>query len=86
MIRVPLRVAASGTAWLVALCSLLVTVCPSAAQDAALDALVRAYPDFLSGHDGKVLIWKDWLCHNVLAEGDCALRRGRNPPSARRWR
>jgi hypothetical protein len=59
MIRVPLRVAASGTAWLVALCSLLVTVCPSAAQDAALDALVRAYPDFLSGHDGKVLIWKD---------------------------
>jgi hypothetical protein len=29
------------------------------AQDLALDALVRAYPDFLASHDGSVLIWKD---------------------------
>jgi hypothetical protein len=31
----------------------------SSAQTAALDTLVRAYPDFLMSHDGKVLIWKD---------------------------
>ena len=35
------------------------TVFPVLAQDPALDALVRAYPDFLASHDGKVLIWKD---------------------------
>jgi hypothetical protein len=29
------------------------------AQDASLDALVRAYPDFLASQDGKVLVWKD---------------------------
>jgi len=29
------------------------------AQEAALDALVRAYPEFLSGQDGDVLVWKD---------------------------
>jgi hypothetical protein len=57
MISFSLRVVASGTVGLVVLCTAL--ACPSAAQDAALDALVRAYPDFLSGHDGKVLIWKD---------------------------
>jgi hypothetical protein len=38
---------------------LIATIVPAPAQDAALDALVRAYPDFLAGHDGKVLIWKD---------------------------
>jgi len=27
--------------------------------DPAFDALVAAYPDFLAGHDGKDLIWKD---------------------------
>jgi hypothetical protein len=32
---------------------------PVSAQTAPLDALVRAYPDFLASHDGKVLIWKD---------------------------
>jgi hypothetical protein len=32
---------------------------PVSAQSAPLDALVRAYPDFLASHDGKVLIWKD---------------------------
>ena len=35
------------------------TVFPVLAQDPALDALVRAYPDFLARHDGRVLIWKD---------------------------
>jgi hypothetical protein len=30
-----------------------------AAADAALDALVAAYPDFLAGHDDRDLIWKD---------------------------
>jgi hypothetical protein len=35
------------------------TVFPGLAQDSALDTLVRAYPDFLARHDGRVLIWKD---------------------------
>jgi D-alanyl-D-alanine carboxypeptidase len=35
------------------------TVFPGLAQTPALDALVRAYPDFLVSHDGGVLIWKD---------------------------
>jgi hypothetical protein len=35
------------------------TVFPALAQDAALDALVRAYPDFLASHDGKALNWRD---------------------------
>ncbi len=34
-------------------------VFPALAQDPTLDALVRAYPDFLASHDGRVLIWKD---------------------------
>jgi hypothetical protein len=68
MISFGRRLAARGTAWLVVLCSLLVMLCPSAAQDAALDALVRAYPDFLSGHDGKVLIWKDGT-HMPVSDG-----------------
>lgn len=38
---------------------LLVIAAPAAAQDAALDALVRAYPDALAKHDGKTLTWKD---------------------------
>jgi len=28
-------------------------------QQPAIDALVRAYPDFLESHDGEALIWKD---------------------------
>jgi len=44
-------------ACVVALFSL--TVFPVLAQDPALDALVRVYPDFLVSHDGRVLIWKD---------------------------
>lgn len=51
-----------GPAWsaaLAALCCLLATGVPAPAQDASLDALVRAYPEFLVSHDGKVLIWKD---------------------------
>ena len=46
-----------GLACAVALLSL--TVFPVLAQDLAVDALVRAYPDFLASHDGRVLIWKD---------------------------
>ena len=56
------RTARSSPAWrvlLAALCCLLATGIPAAAQDASLDALVRAYPDFLVSHDGKVLVWKD---------------------------
>jgi D-alanyl-D-alanine carboxypeptidase-like protein len=41
------------------LCWLLATGLPAFAQVSSLDTLVRAYPDFLGGHDGKVLIWKD---------------------------
>ncbi len=33
--------------------------CAPSRLEAALDALVAAYPRFLSGHDGNVLIWKD---------------------------
>jgi hypothetical protein len=40
-------------------CCLFATIVPTLAQEPAFDALVKAYPDFLSGHDGKVLIWKD---------------------------
>jgi len=42
---------------LAAIFSLFAT--PALAQNADLDALVRAYPDFLTSHDGKVLNWKD---------------------------
>jgi D-alanyl-D-alanine carboxypeptidase len=35
------------------------TAFPVLAQNPALDALVRAYPDFLASHDAGVLIWKD---------------------------
>ena len=31
----------------------------AAGQQAALDALVRAYPDYLAGHDSVDLIWRD---------------------------
>jgi D-alanyl-D-alanine carboxypeptidase len=32
---------------------------PSAGEHAALDALVRAYPDFLAGYEASDLIWRD---------------------------
>ncbi len=32
---------------------------PVRGAEGPLDILVRAYPDFLASHDGKVLIWKD---------------------------
>jgi hypothetical protein len=35
------------------------TVRPAAQRSAELDALVAAYPDFLKGHDGDVLVWRD---------------------------
>jgi hypothetical protein len=44
---------------LVALCWLFGTVLPVSAQDKSVEALVRAYPDFLIGQDEKVVIWKD---------------------------
>lgn len=44
---------------LAALCCLLASGVQSTAQHASLDALVRAYPDFLVSHDEKVLVWKD---------------------------
>jgi len=56
------RFARSGLVWralLAVLCAAPVVSQPVSAQTAALDALVRAYPDFLASHDGKVLIWKD---------------------------
>jgi hypothetical protein len=37
----------------------LASVLPTLAQEVPLDALVRAYPDFLASQDGKLLIWKD---------------------------
>jgi len=51
-----------GLVWsalIAVLCVPLASSQPVSAQAAPLDALVRAYPDFLAGHDGKVLIWKD---------------------------
>ena len=51
-----------GAVWripLAALVCLLASSVDAPAQDTALDALVRAYPDFLASHDGKVLVWKD---------------------------
>jgi D-alanyl-D-alanine carboxypeptidase len=44
---------------LAALCWLFGTVLPVFAQDKSVEALVRAYPDFLLGQDEKVVIWKD---------------------------
>lgn len=41
------------------LCCLLTSGVSVFALDGSLDALVRAYPDFLASHDGKVLTWKD---------------------------
>jgi hypothetical protein len=49
-------------AWSIALVSfscLVATGLPVYAQEISLDALVRAYPEFLASHDGTVLIWKD---------------------------
>jgi hypothetical protein len=48
-----------GGLLMAALCGLLALSRPAVAQTAPLDALVRAYPDFLASHDGKVLVWKD---------------------------
>jgi len=51
-----------GRSWLSLVASLLLllaTGSPAPAQGASLDALVRAYPDFLASHDGRDLIWRD---------------------------
>jgi D-alanyl-D-alanine carboxypeptidase len=49
------RTVASSFCWLIA------AVIPARAQDPSLDALVRAYPDFLASHDGVSLLWKDGM-------------------------
>ena len=48
-----------GSLLVAALCGPPALSLPAAAQTARLDALVRAYPDFLASHDGRVLVWKD---------------------------
>jgi hypothetical protein len=53
----PARPSLGWSVTLAALWCLLAS--PATAQGASLDALVRAYPDFLESHDGAVLIWKD---------------------------
>jgi len=40
-------------------CACLANIPSAAAQSERLDALVRAYPAFLAGHDGSHLRWKD---------------------------
>jgi len=55
----PIRRGAVWRAHLAALFCLLASSVGAPAQDTALDRLVRAYPDFLASHDGKVLVWKD---------------------------
>jgi D-alanyl-D-alanine carboxypeptidase len=51
-----------------ALCWLFGTDLPAPAQDNSVDALVRAYPDFLVSHDEKVLTWKDGT-QTLLSDG-----------------
>ena len=67
--------------WAVLLCCALAA--PAYADRAALDALVRAYPDQLAGHDGTDLIWRDGT-RMALSDGEPAgsdealLRNGLN--------
>lgn len=56
--RAALRMPRALGAALAAFC-FLVAPAPLHAQDAALDRLVRAYPDALASHDGETLYWKD---------------------------
>ncbi len=44
---------------LAAVCWLAPGSIPAKADDAALDHLVQAYPEFRAGHDAEFLIWKD---------------------------
>lgn len=55
--------------WAVLLCCALAA--PAYADRAALDALVRAYPDQLAGHDGTDLIWRDGT-RMALSDGEPA--------------
>lgn len=52
----------------VALCCLLASGVRAPAQGVSLDALVRAYPDFLLSHDEEVLVWKDGT-HMPVSDG-----------------
>jgi hypothetical protein len=58
IIRSIVRAARAGAPPVI-LCALLGAALPACAEDGPLDVLVRAYPEFLASHDGKVLIWKD---------------------------
>jgi hypothetical protein len=52
----------SGLVWSLLFAGLgggLLACRPASAQAVSLDALVRAYPDFLARHDAGALIWKD---------------------------
>ena len=51
--------ASARLALLLALAAAAVPATEARAGDAALDRLVAAYPDFLAGHDGTTLLWKD---------------------------
>ena len=53
------------------LCWLFGTGLAAPAQDNSVDALVRAYPNFLVSHDEKVLTWKDGT-QMLLSDGRSA--------------
>jgi D-alanyl-D-alanine carboxypeptidase len=47
-------------------CRAVLLACPATAQEAAtaqaprlMDALVKAYPDFLAGHEANAIVWRD---------------------------
>jgi hypothetical protein len=79
-----------------ALCWLFGTDLPAPAQDNSVDALVRAYPDFLLSHDAKVLTWKDGT-QMLLSDGRsdksfeeklrhaASIRRARSTWSSELW-
>jgi hypothetical protein len=48
-----------GMSAVLALCGFVACLAPGFAQQAKLGALLRAYPDFLAGVEGGMLIWKD---------------------------
>jgi hypothetical protein len=51
-----------------ALCGVMPDPAPGLAREARLAALLRAYPDFLSGIDGEMLVWKDGT-HMPISDG-----------------
>jgi hypothetical protein len=57
------------------LCWLFGTGLAAPAQDNSVDALVRAYPNFLVSHDEKVLTWKDGT-QMLLSDGHLGWQMG----------